>query len=42
MEKSMVEVLIAMVVLCGGNYDDALLSLWVFCWRVSLYFGCGD
>jgi hypothetical protein len=36
MEKSMVEVVISLVVLCGGNCDGSLLSLWVFCWRVSL------
>jgi hypothetical protein len=28
--KSMVEVAISLVVLCGGNRDGSLWSLWVF------------
>jgi hypothetical protein len=36
MKKSTVEVMISLVVLCGGNCDNSLLYLWVFCWRVSL------
>jgi hypothetical protein len=30
MEKLMVEVVISLVVLCGGNRGGSLLSLWVF------------
>jgi len=30
MEKSVVEVVISLVVLCGGSHDGSMLSLWVF------------
>jgi hypothetical protein len=36
MKKMMVEVVISLVVLCGGSCDGSLLSSWVFFWRVSL------